>query len=94
MQTENLSLQPAPRPSTGRGLLRAGGVMEDPTFTESDLRALFRLDSSEAGKHARCGPGARCRRDALAKCDEDLDNYLAVAVPRVRDMEGSAVARG
>jgi hypothetical protein len=68
--------------------------MEDPTFTESDLRALFRLDSSEAGKHARCGPGARCRRDALAKCDEDLDNYLAVAVPRVRDMEGSAVARG
>ena len=58
-------------------------------FTASDVRALFRLDSSTAQQHARCGPRSACRRDALAKVDQDLDTILAL--PHLRDMGASAV---
>jgi len=60
-------------------------------FTASDVRALFRLDSSTAQQHARCGPRSACRRDALAKVDEDLDAYLALALPGVRTARPSPI---
>ena len=49
----------------------------------------LRAHATEAARHARCGPRSACRRDALAKVDQDLDTILAL--PRLRDMGASAV---
>lgn len=45
-------------------------------FSESDLRALFRIDALEAACHLRCGPRAACRANAIRNCDQILDQWL------------------
>lgn len=62
-------------------------------FTQAELLAVLTLDATDAAKHARCGPNARCRRDALARCDDDLDAYLAMAMPHVQDAPPRAQPR-
>lgn len=63
-------------------------------FTEAEILAVLRLDATDAARHARCGSKAACRTSALAKCDEDLDAYLALAVPVVRNVGTRAVHGG
>lgn len=63
----------------------------DADLTVNELRVILRLDATNATQHARCGPKANCRRQALAKVDEDLD-ALAMALPHVRVGEAGAVA--
>jgi hypothetical protein len=67
------------------------GAMSDRCFTETVVRAAFELDAIDAIRHARCGPNAPCRRDALARCDDDLDDYLALASQDVGDVSPSPV---
>ena len=45
-------------------------------FSDAEIRAHFQLDSTDAQAHARCGRKAKCRVDALAKVDQDLDVWL------------------
>lgn len=45
-------------------------------LSESDLRALFRIDALEAASHVRCGPKAACRANAIRNCDQTLDDWL------------------
>ena len=68
--------------------------MNDTDFTQAELVALLTVDSTEARKHARCGPKARCRIDAIAKCDEDLDALLALEVPDLRTMVSGPITGG
>lgn len=63
--------------------------MADLAFSRSDLLALLRLDSGEARQHARCGPSAACRRNAIAKCDEDLDLLLEAGPLEVPDLSAA-----
>ena len=60
--------------------------------TDSDLRALFRLEATEAATHARCGH-ARCRLQALADVDKILDEWLTrhgVEVPALPEVGAGA----
>lgn len=52
--------------------------------TQEDLYADLRLDATDAAAHARCGGKAKCRRDALTRCDADLDAIIALGVFDVR----------
>jgi hypothetical protein len=65
--------------------------MSDRSVTETVVRAAFEVDALDAIAHARCGPSAHCRRDALAKCDEDLDDYLALGAWDTRELDGTSV---
>lgn len=67
--------------------------MSDRCFTETVVRAAFSVDAVDAIKHARCGPTAPCRRSALARCDEDLDDYLALTALTARELDGSPQPR-
>ena len=68
--------------------------MDAETFTRAEIVAVLTIDSAEAAKHARCGTKARCRLDAIAKCDEDLDALLSMEVPDLRTMVAGPITGG
>lgn len=68
--------------------------MDAEPFTHAELVAVLTIDSAEAAKHARCGTKARCRLDAIAKCDEDLDALLTLEMRDLRTMVAGPINGG